>query len=375
MPGCVQLNFQTHLGGGEIYTAFVCRALSMLGIKTRLLVHPQAKFWGQLSLPADIEIVRTSAGASLRKYLPEQPIWLLAHGPLPIELRAVVPQHLRTAIAHMPIQGRNAMSFDGHDMVFPVSGWVRDGLIAAGIPSWHQPLYGVADLSRASESNTITRNSRYDWDRRKLRDRLLSWIEPSIESLRPHPAFVRRPGLALGIVSRITPIKQFPLLFSQLAPVLAKSTHINLEFFGSGGYASIRDIDRALQPIVSKVRFWGHQSNVTAAYRCLDYLMTGLPEKEALGLNIIEAQNCGLPVLAPKAPPFMETIVDGKTGFLYDDPRKDNGRSFGLLLEKLQALPKPLNPQDAPDCLTRFSFDAFIERLRPVIRWVSATLP
>jgi glycosyltransferase involved in cell wall biosynthesis len=364
----VQINLQPHFGGGEVYTAFFCRALSQLGVTTRLLVHPQATYWDRLGLPDDTERVKVGADGTAA-CLPEGPLWLLAHGPLPAELRVSNPGRLRTAIAHMPVQGRDPAAFVGHDMIFPVSGWVRDGLTAAGLPAWPDPLYGVAALERHGDGGPPRRSSRYDWDRRKFRDRLLSWLEPAVEALRPHPEYARRPGLTLGIVSRLTPIKQFPAMFEKLAPVLAHHPDVNLEIFGSGGYASVRDLRHALVPIEGRVRFWGQQRDVAAVYRDIDYLLTGLPEKEALGLNVIEAQACGTPVLAPRAPPFTETVVDGVTGFLYRDPREDGGADFSRLIEKLRALPEHPDPRRTKDHLEKFSFPAFVERLEPVVAW------
>jgi glycosyltransferase involved in cell wall biosynthesis len=149
--------------------------------------------------------------------------------------------------------------------------------------------------------------------------------------------------------------------------VLARHPRVNLEIFGSGGYASVRDLDAALRPCASQVRFWGQQGNVAGIYRQLDYLLSGLPEKEALGLNIIEAQACGTPVIAVNAPPFTETVLDGKTGFLYRDPRQDAGADFSRLLDELLVGgPRP-RPELAPEHLARFSFDAFVARLRPVV--------
>ena len=267
----------------------------------------------------------------------------------------------------MPVQGRNPDIFAGNDRVFAVSGWVLAGLQEAGLPVWPEPLYGVADLdARASESQ-VRRTSRYDWDPRKGRDRLLGWLEPVAETLWRHPSFARRDGLTLGIVSRLTPIKQFPLLFSHLAPVLARHPQVNLEIFGSGGYASVRDLDVAMRPCASQVRFWGQQGNVAAIYPQLDYLLSGLPEKEALGLNIIEAQACGTPVIAVDAPPFTETVLNGKTGFLYRDPREDAGADFGRLLDEMLAGRARPKPELADTHLARFSFEAFVERLRPVV--------
>lgn len=367
----VQINLQPHFGGGEVYTAFLCRALSHLGVPTRLLVHPRAGFWEGLGLPPDTERIIVADQTKLRRHLPTGPLWLLSHGPLPGELRCATPQALRTAVAHMPVQGRNPAAFADHDRIYPVSCWVRDGLLAAGLPAWNDALYGVADVgprSGISDAPGVSRCSRYDWDRRKGRDRLLSWLEPLTEMLRPHPTFTRRAGLTLGIVSRLTPIKQFPLLFSHLAPVLARHPEVNLEVFGSGGFASVRDLDQALAALpVGQVRFWGQQGNVAAIYRQLDYLLSGLPEKEALGLNIIEAQACGTPVIAVDAPPFTETVRHGETGFLYRDPRQDSGADFGKLLDELLAGRARPQPELAQAHLQRFSFAAFVERLRPVV--------
>jgi len=375
----VQINLQPHFGGGEVYTAFLCRALSQLGVPTRLLVHPLAAFWDKLDLPADTERIAIARTDDLPGHLPSGPLWLLAHGPLPESLRAPAPGRLRSAIAHMPVQGRNPAAFAAHDRIYAVSGWVRDGLAAAGLPAWEEPLYGVADVglrgggSDAPDGDPIRRRSRYDWDRRKGRDRLLGWLEPLVEGLRPHPAFIRRDGLTLGIVSRLTPIKQFPLLFAHLAPVLARHPQVNLEIFGSGGYASVRDLDRALAVLPpGQVRFWGQQRNVGAIYRQLDYLLSGLPEKEALGLNIIEAQACGTPVIAVNAAPFTETVADGATGFLYRDPRQDAGADFGRLLAELAAGRARPHPELAREHLRRFSFESFVDRLRPVVRDAAA---
>ena len=364
----VQINLQLHFGGGEVYTAFLCRALSQLGVATTLLVHPRAGFWKGLGLPDDTDIVAVDDVAALPGHLPQGPLWLLSHGPLPSELRGSVAGRLRTAIAHMPVQGRNPAAFAGHDRIYAVSGWVRDGLLAAGLPAWETPLYGVAEIGKRGIDAPINRSSRYDWDRRKGRDRLFGLLEPLVDSLRSHPRFARRPGLTLGIVSRLTPIKQFPLLFSHLAPVLAKRPQVNLEIFGSGGYASVRDLDRALAALPpGQARFWGQQGNVGGIYRQIDYLLSGLPEKEALGLNIIEAQACGTPVIAVHAPPFTETVSNGMTGFLYRDPREDAGADFGRLLDELlEGRPRP-QPEQAEGHLARFSVDAFVERLRPVV--------
>lgn len=371
----VQLDLQTEAGGGETYAAFCCRAFAELGIRTRLLVHPQARFWSAMNLGAGTECVPVADPAEELLHPRRTPAWFLIHSPIAAELRQTAPGRLTSAMAHMPVQGRDpAAAFGGYGLIFPVSEWVRQGLLQHGLPAWREPLYGVADLPAAQAGRQIVQRSRYAWDRRKGRDRLLATLEPLRERWRRRLAFERRPGLTLGIVSRLTPIKQFPLMFSLLAPVLARYPEVNLEIFGSGGYASVRDLDRALAPCARQVRFWGMQGDVAGIYRQLDFLLTGLPEKEALGLNIIEAQACGTPVLAVDAPPFTETILAGRTGHFFCDPRRDAGADFERLLQTLLASRDKLRPDLEAAHLARFSFAAFVERLKPVVAEVEARL-
>jgi len=219
----------------------------------------------------------------------------------------------------------------------------------------------------------VVRRSPYIVDPRKFRDVLIGGFSAlgNLSTGKKAP-YDRRPGLTLGLVSLIAPIKQFAELFSILAPILARKSPVNLEVFGAGGYAQVRDVRRALAPLGERARFWGFQSNVGAIYPQLDYLMTGLPEKEALGLNALEAQSCGTPVLAPNAPPFTETIVDGAGGYLYRDPRQDGGRDFEEILDAILAgRPRPDPRVAAKEHLARFSHAALVERAHGMIKALS----
>jgi glycosyltransferase involved in cell wall biosynthesis len=261
----------------------------------------------------------------------------------------------------MPLTGRDPAPFRGVDLILAVSGHVIASLQNADLNHHYpRPLYGVADLERGGDNNApLLAASCYEWDTRKFRDRMLGLAAPLYRMLHPKQTFARKSGLTLGIVSRLTPIKQFPLMFEILAPVIRRFPQVNLEIFGSGGYASVRDFKRALAPICEQTRFWGQQSNVGAIYRQLDFLMTGLPEKEALGLNVIEAEYCGTPVLAIHSPPFTETVTEGETGLFYIDPRQDQGKDFARLLGELTAGRERPNPRPDNPHLAKFSFLEF----------------
>jgi len=370
MTHCYQVNLQAGWGGGEVYTAFFARALAGLGIRTVLFAQANVPYW-RAQLPAGSEVVRVAGGNELAAAIharipPGERAWLVFHTPVNATQLAPLTAagHLLSCFAHMPLYGRNPDALLPYDLVIPVSGHVLASLHAHAMGNaYAEPLYGIADLSGRGSDGELRRRSSYDWDRRKLRDRLFGLIEPAVERLRAHPAFARGPGIALGIVSRLTPIKQFPQLFQRLAPVLANHPGFELHVIGAGGYASVRDLKRALAPIRSRVRFWGMQRDVAAVYRRLDYLLTGLPEKEALGLNVIEAQASGLPVLAVDAPPFTETVAAEVTGLFYADPRADEGRSFSALLDRLAAQPFRPDAEKAPAHLQRFSEAAYAGRV------------
>lgn len=374
-----QLNLQPAVGGGEIYTRWFTRALVEAGASVTLYVDPANHFWGGLASER-IEIVRSRNSSEIARRLPEQGAWIVTQSRIPDDLAEMVAQrHVLTGFSHMPILNRSAAEFARYSTVFTVSKYCIGLLRQAGISQvYPAPLYGTWALERPAGSaaaGSIRARSPYHWDRRKGRDRLLSILEPLVWAFGVRPKFERKPGLTLGIMSLLSPIKQFPALFSLLAPQIANFLEVNLEIFGNGGYAQVRDLRRTLEPIASRVRFWGYQEKVHAIYPQIDYLMTGLPEKEALGLNALEAQALGTPVLAPRAPPFIETIVDGKSGFLYRDPREDGGRDFGQLLGSLVAGRARPDPREATEHLATFSFPSMVDRTRSLIAYMKQGFP
>lgn len=378
MKTCYQINLQRGLGGGEIYTRFFTRALLELGWSVVLFVHREAHGWAGLQQPG-LSLVPVRSYAEIPAHVPGGRALVVTHSPTLGEAGKTLRARgaFLASLAHMPLYGRDPGAYGDVDLILAVSQHVIDSLKACSLQNFYPaPLYGVADFERGQHAaqDGIVRRPPYDWDRRKFRDRVLATLNPLYAACLPRRAFARRPGLTLGIVSRLTPIKQFPLMFEVLAPVLRRFPSVNIEIFGSGGYASVRDLRRSLAPIRRQVRFWGPQTDVRTIYGQIDYLLTGLPEKEALGLNVIEAQACGTPVLAVNAPPFTETIAPGKSGFLFTDPRKDGGRDFAVLLGRLTAGQGIDRSRMDTGHLKRFTFEAFKTRVADAMRHAECTM-
>ena len=365
------VNLQPIVGGGEIYTRALTRAFAGAGASVTLYAHPDNRLWDSVA-GERVAVCRIRDEQQLLAVLPRERSHVVTQSPISSNgARQMVARHAVAAFAHMPMFRRNADEFHAYRLVVTVSRYCIDLLRRAGITHvYPEPLYGTADLERAAAP--VVRCSPYVWDRRKFRDVLLGLAEPVFESFAAKNTFQKAPGLTLGIVSLISPIKQLPELFSILAPLIARQASANLEVFGNGGYAQVRDLRGALAPLGDRVRFWGYQENVGAIYPQLDYLMTGLPEKEALGLNAIEAQQCGTPVLAPNAPPFTETVLDGASGFLYRDPREDRGAQFAELLDSIVAgRPRPDPRVAAREHLATFSHSALVARAHALMRALS----
>jgi len=356
-----EINLQANIGGGEVYTRSLTRALASAGARVSLYVNPGNRIWDGL-VGERIECIPVPQEAALRALLPARSL-VLTQGPLSrATLQWLDEHHLLTGFAHMPMFQRSAAEFNAFRLVFSVSRYCIGLLQRAGIShAYPEPVYGTIDVARSGEP--VVLRSPLIVDRKKPRDVLLGRLEKLVGVRGAGTPFAKAPGLTLGVVSLLSPIKQFPALFSILAPILARRGAVRLEIFGNGGYGQIRAIKRALAPLRERARFWGFQSNVAAIYPQLDYLMTGLPEKEALGLNALEAQGSGTPVLAPAAPPFTETVLDGASGFLYRDPREDGGRHFEEILDAILAgRPRPDPRVAAKTHLDQFTHATLVER-------------
>lgn len=376
-PLFAQIKLHKYFGGGEVFARQLADAASALGGESILVVHPEARHWQQFYLPATT-IVEASSWKEAVARLPAG-VPLIVHAAPPEELaQRLAAERPLIGFVHMPLNHFYAETRAAYRhclRIVGVSHYVMDTIRAVGLEPWGEPFYGIADTKRLlrgeEERQPITARSEFEWDRRKVRDYLLGATEPFWSKLRPSKQFSRRNGLTLGIVSRLAPIKQFPLLMELLVPHLARYDDVFLEIFGAGGYASVRDLRRAIRPLGDRVRFWGHQRDVAAIYAQIDVLLTGLPEREALGLNVIEAQGCGVPVLAPAGPPFDETVLPGKTGWLYMDPRgREPVDSVSMdfpgalhtivWMQRNGNMPEPRNERQH---MEQFSSDAFAARL------------
>lgn len=68
----------------------------------------------------------------------------------------------------------------------------------------------------------------------------------------------------------------------------------------------------------SKIKFVDNCSDMPAAYAICDFVIAPSIKAEAFGRIPIEAQSCQKPIIASNIGGFLETIIDNKTGFIFD---------------------------------------------------------
>jgi glycosyltransferase involved in cell wall biosynthesis len=359
------VNLAREFGGGELYTSFFTRALRQLSESVVLVCRPDAGAFRPI-IAEGVAYRFVVDDESLLAAL-DTPGWVITHTKINESAAQIIQQrHWLSGFAHMPFAGRAPGVLGQYDQVYAVSRYVQHTLAASGVVQiYPYPLYGIADFTREVPPHPITQGRVYISDKRKLRDNLVSALEPIFTKRR---TFARRPGITLGIVSAIGPIKQFELLFEHIAPALAAHRAFNIEIFGRGGVKSVQSLKQALRPLKGRARLWGHQANPQPLFAQFDYLLSGLPEKEALGLNLIEAQCSGIPVIAVNAAPFTETVLHGQTGWLYTDPRIDGGQDFRGLVTRLAADEVRPNPLDHPSHLAQFQAPAFAKRVAAMVQ-------
>src|SRR4029079_14266543 len=220
-PRIVQVNLAPTLGGAEVFTAFVSRALVARGWPTRVLVRADADFWRDLDF-GGVEQLRVPDATSAVAALEVGDIALI-HGSLPAPVLAKLGSRGPVVgIAHQAIYDSSRPAYYGTaDVMFGVSRHVVATLRANGVASVQdEPLFRIGEINRLHSAAAPVRGPLCEWGERKPFERLLAAAQRAFRSGGTGPIYTKRPGLTLGIVSRIAPAKQFPALFDVLAPII-----------------------------------------------------------------------------------------------------------------------------------------------------------
>ena len=125
----------------------------------------------------------------------------------------------------------------------------------------------------------------------------------------------------IGILGRITPLKGHSYFLQAMAKVIRRFPYVKIRVIGDAPQkkqAYRLELENLVQRlgIKDQVEFLGHQSDVPVALKEVDILCFSSIEPESFGRAIIEAQACGVPVVATRMGGVVDIIEHGKTGLL-----------------------------------------------------------
>ena len=167
--------------------------------------------------------------------------------------------------------------------------------------------------------STSTRNEL----RRRLGFRGPIFVVPNGTTPVRQPRGQRASEPTIAVVSRLVPHKRIDLLLGHVATVAGEVPGLRVEIAGDGP-------ERArLQGLVSDL---GLQSTVRLHGRVADevrddllaqaWLTASTSAAEGWGCSVIEAAAWGVPCLALQVPGIWDSVLDGETGWLIEEPQK-----------------------------------------------------
>ncbi|WP_319519417.1 glycosyltransferase family 4 protein [uncultured Martelella sp.] len=120
----------------------------------------------------------------------------------------------------------------------------------------------------------------------------------------------------IAIVGRITDWKGHRYLVEALA--LARNKDFHLAVIGSGSASVIAELEAQIaeQGLADRVTITGSRRDIPAVMAAADIAVSASTRPEAFGRVAIEAQVMATPVIATSHGGSLETVIDGKTGYL-----------------------------------------------------------
>lgn len=170
-------------------------------------------------------------------------------------------------------------------------------------------------------SNVIARHMIEDFGVPRERIRLIP-RSVDLERFRyVSPDVKRKEEFNVGIIGRLTPIKGHLHFVKAMAYVARSVPRLKIWIIGDAP-RSKEAYKEQVQVLVKRLGLWhstqflGNQRDIPAILAHLDLLVLTTTSHEAFGRVIVEAQACGVPVVATRVGGVIDIIEDQKTGLL-----------------------------------------------------------
>lgn len=166
---------------------------------------------------------------------------------------------------------------------------------------------------------------------------------------------------------RLTKVKGVIYLLQALVMLKDKNPNFKALIIGDGPDRPELVAYVAEHGLEDNVEFlgWVDKAELPQYYHAAD-VMVGLSLHEALGIVFIEAQACGVPVVASRVGGIVDIVVDNETGFLVDAKSPDQAYEKLLQLSTDTQLQKKMSHAATKEINEHFSWDNVARRYKEV---------
>jgi glycosyltransferase involved in cell wall biosynthesis len=119
----------------------------------------------------------------------------------------------------------------------------------------------------------------------------------------------------IGAVGQLIARKGHDVLLAALPEIIARVPQAHCLIFGRGPLRRRLEAEIAQRGLAARVRLVGYDATLAQMLAGLDVLVHPA-RAEGLGLAVLEASSCGVPVVASRAGGLVDAVVDGTTGRL-----------------------------------------------------------
>jgi len=210
------------------------------------------------------------------------------------------------------------------------------------------------DKNAADRTNVIIANSNTVKDRTKTfykKDAIV--VYPPVDTHKMSITSTPKTYFLAG--GRIVSYKKFDLLvtaFNRLG--------LELRIYGSGPFK-----EELEQKAKSNIKFLGRISDEEKIKQYQDCIAFLNPQEEDFGITVVEAMACGRPVIAFNKDGATETIIEGKTGTLFNNQRWEDIADTVLKFDETK-----FNPEEIKQHAEKFSKINFENQIKQIVNQV-----
>ncbi|MFH0777658.1 MAG: glycosyltransferase family 4 protein [Candidatus Eisenbacteria bacterium] len=165
----------------------------------------------------------------------------------------------------------------------------------------------------------ISESTKRDLTKRGIDARRIDVVECGLDHRLYRDAGVQRDPHLVVYLGRLRKYKSVHLLIRAMQRVNEKVRGARLVVVGDGPHRG--ELERLVRDLGlgGSVEFKGHVSREEKVRLLCSASVTANPSpKEGWGLTVVEANACGVPVVASRSPGLVDSVVEGETGYLVE---------------------------------------------------------